>query len=107
MRLTAGTLACFIESTTSFSSAWLKPSIRTLYAGRPADPIPKPLVGFEAQVGTDGKPCPDGVLPAGTQYFRVVVVRIGLHSGCYTGKVLIATEPPAGTPTAVAVDIEL
>ena len=43
-RLTAGTLACFIDSTTSLSSAWLKPSIRRLYAGRPAQPMPKPVL---------------------------------------------------------------
>ena len=42
--LTAGTFACFIDSTTSLSSAWLKPSTSTLYAGSPALPMPKPLL---------------------------------------------------------------
>src|SRR5680860_654101 len=34
--LTAGMMACFIDSTTSLSSDWLYPSTRTVYAGRPA-----------------------------------------------------------------------
>jgi hypothetical protein len=42
-RLAAATLACFIDSTTSFSSACERPSMSRLYAGRPALPIPNPL----------------------------------------------------------------
>ncbi len=41
-RLTAGMFACFIDSTTSLSSAWLNPSTSRLYAGSPALPIPNP-----------------------------------------------------------------
>jgi hypothetical protein len=72
-----------------------------------ADAIPKSDVSFEAQVANGAKPCPGGLLPAGTANFRLVVARTGFHSGCYTGKVLITTVPPAGPPTPVAVDIEL
>ena len=43
-RLSAGTLACFIDSTTSLSRAWLTPSMSRLYAGSPAEPIPKPVL---------------------------------------------------------------
>ncbi len=38
----AATLPCFIDSTTSLSSAWLKPSTSTVYAGSPALPMPNP-----------------------------------------------------------------
>jgi hypothetical protein len=72
-----------------------------------ADSIPKSLVAFEAQVANGAKPCPGGQLPAGTESFRLVVARTGFHSGCYIGNVLIATVPPAGAPTPVAVEIEL
>lgn len=72
-----------------------------------ADPIPKSHVAFEAQVANGAKPCPGGLLPASTEKFRLVVARTGFHSGCYTGKVLIAPVPPAGASTQVAVEIEL
>ena len=39
-RLGAATLPCFMDSTTSFSSACVCPSTSTLYAGRPALPMP-------------------------------------------------------------------
>jgi hypothetical protein len=73
------------------------------------DPIPTARIGFEAQTADGGvRQCPDRVLPAGTAKFRVVVSRLGIHSGCYTGKVVLKPVPSAtGDPVSVNVDIEL
>lgn len=72
------------------------------------DPIPTDRIDFEAKTPDGDRPCPDGVLPAGTAKFRVVVFRPGIHSGCYTGKVVLKPVPPAtGDPIPVDVDIEL
>ena len=72
------------------------------------DPIPADRIGFEVQTAGGSTPCPDGVLPPGSAKFRVVVYRLGLHSGCYTGKVVLTPVPPAaGAPTSVDVDVEL
>lgn len=73
------------------------------------DPISTDRIGFEAQTADGGvRQCPERVLPAGTKKFRVVVSRLGLHGGCYTGKVVLKPVPPApGDPVFVDVDIEL
>lgn len=71
------------------------------------DPIPRVRIGFQVPTADGARQCLD-VLPAGTTKFRLVVFRAGLHSGCYTGTVVLTPVPPApGNPVAVDVDIEL
>jgi hypothetical protein len=74
-----------------------------------ADPIPADRIGFEVQTADGGvRQCLDRVLPAGTAKFRLVVSRLGIHSGCYTGKVVLKPVPPAtGNPVPVNVNIGL
>lgn len=65
-------------------------------------------IGFEAKIAGVESPCTESVLPAGAAEFRIVLSRLGLHGGCYTGKVVLTPVPPAtGNPVSVDVDIEL
>ncbi len=41
-RETAGVFACFMDSTTSFSSACVRPSTSSVYTRSPAEPMPTP-----------------------------------------------------------------
>jgi hypothetical protein len=75
-----------------------------------ADAIPVNRVAIEAKRAGGCVHCPGGVLPPGTAEFRLVVNRTGIHSGCYTGQVLVTTvpaDPTAAAPAPMAVDIEL
>ena len=74
-----------------------------------ADPIPADRVGFEVQTADGGvRQCADRVMPAGAAKFRLVVSRLGIHSGCYTGKVSLKPVPPqTGSPVTVDVNIAL
>lgn len=72
------------------------------------DPIPTVRIGFEVKTADGARLCPDRVLPAGTEKFRVVVSRLGIHSGCYTGRVVLTPVTPAtGDPDSFKVEIEL
>ena len=71
------------------------------------DPISPRRIRFEAKVAGECKPCPGGTLPMGATQFRLIVDRVGIHSGCYTGEVLLVPVSGTGAPICVAVDLEL
>ncbi len=72
------------------------------------DSISGERIGFEVQTVDGSASCTDGVLPAGSARFRIVVYRLGLHSGCYTGKVVVTPVPAtADTPVQLDVEVEL
>jgi len=65
------------------------------------DALPATRVSFESLQANQAETCPAGVLPAGTEQFRLVVDRTNLQSGAYAGK---AEVTPLPAPMADACD---
>jgi hypothetical protein len=57
------------------------------------DELPTARVSIESVQGAETKPCPAGILPAGTEQFRLVVDRTDLQSGSYAGTAEVTPLP--------------
>jgi hypothetical protein len=75
------------------------------------DAIPRTRIGFEAVKGGEADRATSGILPAGTEHFRLVVNRTNLQSGYYSGQVTLMARPAAKADAAdqqvVDVDVRL
>jgi hypothetical protein len=75
------------------------------------DVLPATRLNFESLQANQAETCPAGVLPAGTEQFRLVVDRTNLQSGSYAGKAEVTPLPAAmadaGDKQVMDVSIEL